>query len=280
MDFSLIGLWSQMGFIARAVVIILLGMSMFAVGIAAERFITFRRSKERSLAYVANLARGIDDLPVLVGKAELSPEFEQAPLARVCGTGLKEFRQGMTELADAAADAVEMELLMHGVARAMDRAKKREMADLSRGLPVLATIASSAPFVGLFGTVFGIITAFRLMADPEAGGGGLATVSAGIAEALLTTAVGLGVAIVAVWLYNFFTTKLEELGGIIDDASGELVDRLSHGTRRLLVSGTNLAQALANNSSVPAPAVSAPHGHMARTSSRPNKEPGTPPAIP
>ncbi len=279
MDFSLVGLWSQMGFIARTVVIILLGMSMFAIGIAAERFITFRRSKERSLAYVANLARGIDDLPALVGKAELSPEFEQAPLARVCGTGLKEFRQGMTELAEAAADAVEMELLMHGVARAMDRAKKREMADLSKGLPVLATIASSAPFVGLFGTVFGIITAFRLMADPEAGGGGLATVSAGIAEALLTTAVGLGVAIVAVWLYNFFTTKLEELGGIVDDASGELIDRLSHGTRRLLLSGTNLAQALANNASVPAPAVPTPHEHMARTS-RPNKEPGTPPAIP
>ncbi len=106
------------------------------------------------------------------------------------------------------------------------------MASLSKGLPVLATIASSAPFVGLFGTVFGIITAFQLMADPSAGGGGLATVSAGIAEALLTTAVGLGVAIVAVWFFNYFTTKLEQMGGLIDDATGELVDRLAHKTRR------------------------------------------------
>ena len=75
----------------------------------------------------------------------------------------------------------------------MDRAKKREVSSLQRGLPVLATISSSAPFVGLFGTVFGIITAFQQMADPsKGGGGGLASVSAGIAEALLTTAVGLG----------------------------------------------------------------------------------------
>jgi len=264
-----------MGFIARVVVIILLGMSMIAIGIAAERFMTFRRSKQRSLAYVANLAHGIDDLPALVRGAELSPEFEQAPLARVCSLGLKEYRQGMLELADAASDAVEMELLMHGVGRSMDRAKKREMADLSKGLPVLATIASSAPFVGLFGTVFGIITAFRLMADPEAGGGGLATVSAGIAEALMTTAVGLGVAIAAVWLYNYFTTKLEELGGIIDDASGELIDRLSHGSRRLVTSGTNLAAALAAGSTPP---VAASSERAQRLSTPPAKEPRTPSA--
>jgi biopolymer transport protein ExbB/TolQ len=114
----------------------------------------------------------------------------------------------------------------------MDRARKREVSGLQRGLPVLATIASSAPFVGLFGTVFGIITAFEQMADPsKGGGGGLATVSAGIAEALLTTAVGLAVAIVAVWFYNFFTNRLEEMASLMEDATGELSDRLLHGTR-------------------------------------------------
>jgi len=98
---------------------------------------------------------------------------------------------------------------------------------VSAALPLLATIASSAPFVGLFGTVFGIITAFEKMADPSKGGGGLATVSAGIAEALLTTAVGLAVAIVSVWFYNFFAAKLDEFGVIIDDSTGELADRLA-----------------------------------------------------
>jgi len=86
--------------------------------------------------------------------------------------------------------------------------------------------------VGLFGTVFGIITAFEKMADPSKGGGGLATVSAGIAEALLTTAVGLAVAIIAVWFYNYFAAKLDDFGGIIDDSTGELADRLASQSAR------------------------------------------------
>lgn len=233
MDFSLIGLWSQMGFIARAVVIILLAMSMWAIGIALERFITFGKGRRRSLEFIAALQPHLSPKGKLEDAASLETDFDDAPLARVIMTGLKEFRQGLSELGAAATDSVELELLVHSVARTMDRAKKREMAGLSKGLPVLATIASSAPFVGLFGTVFGIITAFQMMADPNSGGGGgLATVSAGIAEALLTTAVGLAVAIAAVWFFNFFTTKLEQIAGLVDDATGELVDRLAHKTRR------------------------------------------------
>jgi biopolymer transport protein ExbB/TolQ len=145
----------------------------------------------------------------------------------VLTVGLSEYRQGLERLGSHSSDSIELEILSHGVARSMDRAKKRELAGLGRGLPLLATIASSAPFVGLFGTVFGIITAFTQMADPTKGGGGLATVSAGIAEALLTTAVGLAVAIVAVWFYNYFAAKLDDFGVIIDDSTGELADRLA-----------------------------------------------------
>ena len=86
----------------------------------------------------------------------------------------------------------------------------RDRQSKKRGLSALATISSSAPFVGLFGTVFGIITAFQNMADPSKGGGGLATVSAGISEALLTTAVGLAVAIVSVWFYNYFINRVDD----------------------------------------------------------------------
>lgn len=233
MDFSLLGLWNQMGLVARVVVLILLAMSAYSIAIALERFVTFRRSRARSLGFVAALGPHLAPGGEL-GKARVLPDtFKDAPLARVIGTGLGEFEQGVADLGAASTDSVELELLLHGVERSMDRAKKRELAGLSRGLPVLATISSSAPFVGLFGTVFGIITAFQHMADPsKGGGGGLATVSAGIAEALLTTAVGLAVAIVTVWFYNFFTTKLDQLGGLIDDASGELCDRLMrHGKR-------------------------------------------------
>lgn len=227
MDFSLLGLWSQMGWVARGVVILLLGMSMYAIGFSLERFITFRKSRQRSLGYLGALR------PYLEGRlneaTRLQGEWADAPLARVISVGLKEFRQGVADLGPAASDSVELELLVNGVGRSMERAKKRELAALQRGLSVLATISSSAPFVGLFGTVFGIITAFQQMADPSGGGGGgLATVSAGIAEALLTTAVGLAVAIVAVWLYNYFTTRLDDMGLIADDATGELCDRLMH----------------------------------------------------
>jgi len=232
MDFSLLGLWSQMGVVAKTVVIVLVGMSMYAIAIALERFMTYRRGRQRSLEYVAALQPLIATRDRFKEASALEASWKDAPLARVIGVGLNEFNDGIRDLGSASRDTVELELLIHSVGRSMDRAKKREMASLSKGLPVLATISSSAPFVGLFGTVFGIITAFQEMADPSKGGGGLATVSAGIAEALLTTAVGLAVAIGAVWFYNFFTTKLEDIGNLIDDATGELSDRLLHGTRR------------------------------------------------
>jgi biopolymer transport protein ExbB/TolQ len=115
------------------------------------------------------------------------------------------------------------------VDRAMERVKERQLAGLRRGLPFLATVSSSAPFVGLFGTVGGIITAFQKLADPTKGGGGIGTVSAGIAEALVTTAVGLGVAILSVWFYNFFTARLDDITIDIDETASELVDTILRG---------------------------------------------------
>jgi biopolymer transport protein ExbB/TolQ len=226
MDFSLLGLWHQMGAVAKGVVIILLIMSILAIGVAVERFVGIRKARRRSLEYIAALQ------PLITTRGRLQEalglQFNDAPLARIIGAGLNEFRQGLERLGPAASDSIELEVLVHGVGRSMDRAKKREIAGLNKGLPLLATVSSSAPFVGLFGTVFGIITAFEQMADPsKGGGGGLATVSAGIAEALLTTAVGLAVAIGAVWFYNYFTAKLDDIGVLIDDASGELADRLA-----------------------------------------------------
>jgi len=232
MDFSLLGLWSQMGGIAKLVVITLLIMSIMAITVSVERLITFRKGRRRSLEYIAALQPLIGTPGRLHEALRLPESWNDAPLARVLGVGLVEYRQGLERLGTHATDTIEIEVLGHGVARSMDRAKKRELAGLGRGLPLLATIASSAPFVGLFGTVFGIITAFEKMADPSKGGGGLATVSAGIAEALLTTAVGLAVAIVAVWFYNFFAAKLDEFGGIIDDSTGELADRLASQSAR------------------------------------------------
>jgi len=232
MDFSLLGLWNQMGAVAKIVVIILLGMSMYAIGIVLERFVAFRKGKQQSLAYLGALQPLVTGGGRLAEALALERGFKEAPAARVLGPAIADFLSGIESLGEAAADPIEIEMLIHGVTRGMERAKKREVAGLQKGLPVLATISSSAPFVGLFGTVFGIITAFQQMADPsKGGGGGLASVSAGIAEALLTTAVGLAVAIVSVWFYNYFVTRLDSFGVLVDDTSGELSDKLLRATR-------------------------------------------------
>jgi biopolymer transport protein ExbB/TolQ len=232
MDFTLLGLWNQMGLVAKTVVVILLGMSMYAIGIALDRILAFRKGRRRSIGYIAELQ------PLVAGRLReaipLAEKWNDAPVARIIGPGIVDFFRSIDALGEGARDPVELELLAHDVGRQMDRARKRELAKLQRGLPVLATIASSAPFVGLFGTVFGIITAFQQMADPsKGGGGGLATVSAGISEALLTTAVGLAVAIGSLWFYNFFVTRLDDFTGLAEEAAGELVDGMVRGQRFL-----------------------------------------------
>ena len=99
------------------------------------------------------------------------------------------------------------------------------LADFKRGLGVLATVGSTAPFVGLLGTTMGIVTAFTAMSS-GAMSGGLAGIAGGISEALITTALGLLVAIPAVWFYNYFTTKVENLTVEMTYSSKELIDYL------------------------------------------------------
>jgi biopolymer transport protein ExbB/TolQ len=224
MDFSLVGLWSQMGPVAKGVVVILLVMSMFSIGITVERFLTFRKGRNQSIGYIGALQPLMATPGRLREAVGLDQRWRGSPVARVIGTGVNEFVRGMEGLGQRAGDPAEIELVVDGVSRSMERVKDRELANLRRGLPFLATVSSSAPFVGLFGTVFGIITAFQKMADPNSGGGGLASVSAGIAEALLTTAVGLAVAIVSVWFYNFFTTKVDDFTVDVDETAGEVLD--------------------------------------------------------
>ena len=95
-------------------------------------------------------------------------------------------------------------------------------AELKRGVSGLATIGSTAPFVGLFGTVLGIINAFRKIEEMKTTG--LTAVAGGIAEALVTTAVGLFVAVPAVWVYNYFTGKIEHFDVEMSNSSSELID--------------------------------------------------------
>jgi len=229
MDFTLVGLWHEMGPIARGVVVVLLVMSMYALGITVERFFMLRRGRRLSLSYVRSIAPLVAATGKLREAAGLEARFDGSPVARVIGAGLKEWDRATQ--AEAAREkirgprpeAARIERA-DAVSRTMERVKERELAGLRRGLSVLATVSSSAPFVGLFGTVGGIITAFQKLADPAKGGGGIGTVSAGIAEALITTAVGLAVAIISVWFYNYFIARVDDITIDIDETASELID--------------------------------------------------------
>lgn len=225
MDFTLVGLWNEMGFMARAVVVILAVMSLYSLGITGERLVTFWKGRKLSRGYIEALAPLVEDAGRLRDAVGLDKRFPGSPVANVIGAGLHEYARGK----DRPGTVVPAFEIAEVVNRAMERSKERELAGLRRGMPVLATVASSAPFVGLFGTVGGIITAFQKLADPTKGGGGIGTVSAGIAEALITTAVGLGVAIIAVWFYNYFTARLDDITIDIDETASEVVDTILRG---------------------------------------------------
>src|SRR6185436_4455174 len=147
MDFSLLGLWSQMGLVAKGVVILLLAMSMYVIGIALDRLLAFRKGRLQSIGYLSALQPLVAERPREgLGLAE---RWKDAPVARIIGPGIVHFFRELDASDQGTFDPVAAELLAHDVSQLMDRARKRELARLGRGLPVLATIASSAPFVGL-----------------------------------------------------------------------------------------------------------------------------------
>ena len=228
MDFTLVGLWHEMGPVARGVVVILMAMSLYSLGITGERLSTFWRGRKRSRGYIEALAPLVESGGRLREALGMEAKFPGSPVASVIASGLREYARGLDASASRGAAPNPFDIA-EVVNRAMERVKERELASLRRGLPVLATVASSAPFVGLFGTVGGIITAFQKLADPTKGGGGIGTVSAGIAEALVTTAVGLGVAILSVWFYNYFTARLDDITIDIDETASEVVDTILKG---------------------------------------------------
>jgi biopolymer transport protein ExbB/TolQ len=217
MDFTLAQMWHQMGIVAKLVVIALGLMSVATLAIAVERFIAYARAASQSRAFALAtqdlLAKG-----QFKEAADAAGRYQASHIAPVIRSGLLEFLS-VRGLSGKNFDA-------HGaVANAIERTSQRQLAMLRRGLAVLATVGSTAPFVGLFGTTFGIINSFQGMA--KEGGGGLGAVAAGIAEALVTTAVGIGVAIAAVLLYNYFTARMETLEVDTHESAGEVVALLA-----------------------------------------------------
>jgi len=216
MQFGLIEMWQQMGGVAKTVAITLILLSIVSIYLLFERQFVYSRAKRKSKQIapkIADLLKNgkISDALTLSSKKE----FKGSHLARVSAAGIKEFLEGREA-------NLSMEEQLATAQRGCDRANNVFQQELKRGLSVLATIATSSPFIGLFGTIFGIINAFRGMA--LTGSGGIGAVAGGIAEALITTAFGIGVAVIALWCFNFLNTKVETFGAEMDNTSSEIID--------------------------------------------------------
>ena len=211
MQFTLTEMWGHMGVFARGIVIVMAIMSVLSLVTMAERWVVFSRSRSESRSFAekmgAILAKG--DLNTA---ASTNMGKNVGHLGRVIGAGLMAYRLSPAN----------REVAVESVARALERQAQREVQSLKRGLGLLATVGSTAPFVGLLGTVMGIITAFQSMA--ASGSGGLGTVSNGIAEALITTAFGLLVAIPAVMAYNYLQGWVDARAIDISESSNEFLD--------------------------------------------------------
>ncbi len=209
-----ISLWKQMGWMAKVVVIILFIMSGWSIGVMIDRWMAFSAARKQSRQFAPAVAGALRE-----GKMDeavkVAERHKKSHLAKVVTAGLQEFR-AHGESADIPGEQIEASK------RALERAEAIVHAELKRGLSGLATIGATAPFVGLLGTVVGIINAFKGIESQKATG--LGAVAGGISEALVTTAIGLFVAIPAVMMFNYLTGRVEAFDVEMDNSSSELID--------------------------------------------------------
>ena len=216
---NLIDIAQNMSGIAIAVAVVLFVMSFWSVGVAIERIYTYNQARKQSKLYAPQVAKHLKDGRLKEAIAlSASKDYRYSHLAKVVLAGLQEY-QFQQETGGA---NLNREDVLDTVRRSIQRATALTASDLKKGVSTLATIGSTAPFVGLLGTVVGVINAFVGIAST--GSGGIGAVSAGIAEALIETALGLFVAIPAVWFYNFLTSRIEYFNVEMDNSSSELVD--------------------------------------------------------
>jgi biopolymer transport protein ExbB len=211
---DVVSLWRQMGNLAKAVVVILFLMSAWSIGVMIDRLLAFGGARKQSRLFAPAVAGALRD-GKLDEAIKIADRYKKSHLAKVVVAGLQEFRAHQMG-ADIPGEDIDASK------RALERAAAIVHAELKRGVSTLATIGSTAPFVGLFGTVVGIINAFKGISTEKSTG--LGAVAGGISEALVTTAIGLFVAIPAVWMFNFFTTKVEAFDVEMDNSSSELID--------------------------------------------------------
>ena len=207
-------LWAQMGPMAKVVVIAMFLMSAWSIGVMIDRLMAYSAARKQSRQFAPAVAGALRE-GKLDEAIKIADRYKKSHLAKVVVAGLQEFQahQMSNEIPGEEIEASK---------RALERAEAIVHAELKRGVAGLATIGSTAPFVGLFGTVVGIINAFKGISTEKSTG--LGAVAGGISEALVATAIGLFVAIPAVWMYNYFTGKIEAFDVEMGNSSSELID--------------------------------------------------------
>ena len=214
-DLSIFGLFMAADPIVKFVMLLLIGASIWCWAIIFEKIMKFRAENKRSQLFDDAFWSG-GSLDQLYDSTGAEPDGAQA---RVFVAAMREWRRAS---AKGLTKALRPELkasLMSRIERSMGLAINREMDKLERGVNFLASIGSVSPFVGLFGTVWGIMNAFQSIAESK--NTSLAVVAPGIAEALFATALGLLAAIPAVAAYNAFASNLEKIGARLDSFSTE-----------------------------------------------------------
>jgi biopolymer transport protein ExbB len=218
MNTSMLKLWEDAGLFARGIVVILAIMSVYSLTIVIQKLMKIKKSEAGTRKFAPQFSRAIqeENLDQAIALAE---KTKDSHVARVLGGALAEVKPLLRDRATITAADI------NSAERAVERQMMITLAEFKRGLGILGTVGSTAPFVGLLGTTMGIVNAFMAMSSGGASGG-LAGIGSGIAEALITTAFGLIVAIPAVWAYNYFTTKVENLAVEMTYTSKELIDYL------------------------------------------------------
>jgi biopolymer transport protein ExbB/biopolymer transport protein TolQ len=219
MDMSLKGMWLQMGMFAKGVVVVMAIMSIYSITIMVSKWWALRQAQQESRKFAPEFSQFLEE-DNLTEAIRLAESYKKSHVALVLGGALGEVKPLIADGSITVAD-------INSAERAVERNMLLEITNLKRGLAVLATVGATAPFVGLLGTTMGIVNSFVGMS--ESSSGGLSAISAGVAEALITTAFGLLVAIPAVWAFNYFSTKIDNLTAEMTYVSKEMIDYLIKG---------------------------------------------------
>ncbi len=209
-------LLGNVGLFGAAVMCCLAALSVFSVGVIVDKHRRFRSAARQSQMFKSVFVKFLHggEVQELIDAVQL---HQNSHVAQVVSAGILEY-DGVRQTGGDPAASLEL------VTSAVRDSMSETLIQLKRGLGFLATIGSTAPFIGLFGTVVGIINAFRSIA--ATGSGGMSVVSGGIAEALVSTALGIFVAIPAVVAFNHFTGKIENFHVEMNRASSQLVNYL------------------------------------------------------